>query len=301
MIGGVAKQSSECVLWLSRRLMARQTGKPAQRYPITIPTIHLALTMTTGLSIAPSYCSFPFLPFFISFLSFGCFLSSCFLAVFFVSFGCFLSFFPPFFFLPSSFHPFLVPFCLPAQARDNESDEEEAEREEEKLAEIEAVLDKYDPDVVQSKSVTQEERLHRLRTHHQINVAVELNRAPEVIFQPAMCGVDQAGLTEAIAFVINRYSPHVKQQIVKNVFLTGGVCSIRGFKERVEIGLRESLPVDWAFDVCVSEHGSLDAWMAASKWALSKDYGKAVITKQMYEEHGANYVRQHWCSNRVTP
>ena len=42
-----------------------------------------------------------------------------------------------------------------------------------------------------------------------------LYRAPEVIFQPSMLGVDQAGLAEIIEFILNKYPPDIQNQLVQ--------------------------------------------------------------------------------------
>lgn len=49
---------------------------------------------------------------------------------------------------------------------------------------------------------------------HQLHVGVERLRAPEILFQPGMIGIEEAGLAETIAYVLKQYTPEnqVKHQ-----------------------------------------------------------------------------------------
>ena len=42
-----------------------------------------------------------------------------------------------------------------------------------------------------------------------------LYRAPEIVFQPPMVGVDQSGLAETMDFVLQYYPPEVQQRLVQ--------------------------------------------------------------------------------------
>ena len=57
---------------------------------------------------------------------------------------------------------------------------------------------------------------------HQLHLNVERIRVPEVVFQPAIAGVDQAGLVEIAADIINQrlVSPSDREAILKDIFLT---------------------------------------------------------------------------------
>jgi len=45
---------------------------------------------------------------------------------------------------------------------------------------------------------------------HQLHVGVERFRAPELIFQPSMSGLTDAGLAETIGWVLKGYPPDVQ-------------------------------------------------------------------------------------------
>ena len=100
-------------------------------------------------------------------------------------------------------------------------------------------------------------------------------RCPEVVFQPAMVGVDQCGLATAVEMVLNSFPKDQQQQLVnvctpskintfeqftvfiffidlKNVLVTGGNTMLPHFESRVERELRAIRPFQSSFNVTAS-------------------------------------------------
>ena len=50
---------------------------------------------------------------------------------------------------------------------------------------------------------------------HQLHVNVERVRVGEVLFQPSIIGLDQAGLTETMNDIIRTFNPEERKQAVK--------------------------------------------------------------------------------------
>lgn len=57
---------------------------------------------------------------------------------------------------------------------------------------------------------------------------MELIRAPEILFQPSMIGVTEAGLAELIEFVLNLFPANEQQILAENIFITGSCSQIPG-------------------------------------------------------------------------
>ena len=68
-----------------------------------------------------------------------------------------------------------------------------------------------------------------------MHLDTEQIRAPELLFQPSMCGSDQAGLAELVQFVLAKFPEHVAEQLANNVFLTGGLAGLQGLQERLQV------------------------------------------------------------------
>lgn len=151
-------------------------------------------------------------------------------------------------------------------------------------------------------------------------------RAPEILFQPGMVGVEEAGLAETIAYVLKMYSPEdqvnsilpmmcemfvihhnfspffffflFQDKLVSNIFLTGGCAYLPGLKERLECELRAIRPFQSKFHIRISKDPSLSAWNGACEFARQPNFkNDFLITKEDYTEKGGEYLKEHSASN----
>lgn len=172
------------------------------------------------------------------------------------------------------------------------------EAEEVALEELEKLLAKHDPTYVHPDAeLTIEQKIARLELEHQIQLSVERVRIPEVVFQPSMIGIDQAGLIETINYVLPRYPPHIQSAMVQNMFLTGGNTSFPGFLERTTSEMMAILPFRSEFRIFSAMSPVLDAWRGAAAFARREDFLTHCISRRDYDEYGSDYLKEHMCSN----
>ncbi|KAA8498906.1 Actin-related protein 5 [Porphyridium purpureum] len=130
-------------------------------------------------------------------------------------------------------------------------------------------------------------------------------RTMETVWQPSIIGVDQVGLAEAMTLSINSLPESLRPVIVQEVFLTGGVCNSPGFQDRVYNELRMAMPSGWGdkIQTWTAADPSLDAWRGAALFAQKGEgaFRDALISRQDYEEMGAEYLKEHLCSNQYVP
>lgn len=134
------------------------------------------------------------------------------------------------------------------------------------------------------------------REANQIHLNVERIRVPEVVFQPGIAGVDQAGLVEIIeGIVMGRFSDFNQQQaLLRDVFLTGGNTMFTSFEQRLRQELAAALPSDFALNVRKASDPILDAWKGAASWwstAGKSDRDSATVTHTDYLEKGNDYIK----------
>jgi actin-related protein 5 len=134
------------------------------------------------------------------------------------------------------------------------------------------------------------------REAYQIHLNVERIRVPEVVFQPSIAGVDQAGLVEIIeGMVMNRFAdPHQQQALLKDVFLTGGNTTFMTFEERLARELTAVLPIDFETRVRKATDPILDAWKGAAGWWTTSsraDRELATVSRAEYLEKGSDYIK----------
>ncbi|KAK4542564.1 hypothetical protein LTR36_006612 [Oleoguttula mirabilis] len=134
---------------------------------------------------------------------------------------------------------------------------------------------------------------------NQFHLNVERIRVPEVVFQPSIAGVDQAGITEiAEDILMQRLSYHpARNNILKDIFLTGGYSLFQGFEDRLRNELRAVLPVDVQLGVRRAKDPVLDAWKGAARWAGTVEAKPAFVSRAEWLEKGAEYIREHSLGN----
>lgn len=128
---------------------------------------------------------------------------------------------------------------------------------------------------------------------NQIHLNVERIRVPEVVFQPSIAGVDQAGLVEIAGDILNQRLAAVpnRDDFLRDVFLTGGNTLFKNFDQRLKEELTALLPAGAPLRIRRANDSLLDAWKGASGWACSPGWKAAKVTKEEYEEKGAEYFK----------
>ncbi|KAH7035577.1 putative chromatin remodeling complex subunit [Microdochium trichocladiopsis] len=136
---------------------------------------------------------------------------------------------------------------------------------------------------------------------HQLHLNVERIRVPEIVFQPSIAGVDQAGLVEIASDILNQRLvglPGVnRDDFLRDVFLTGGNTLFPNFDDRLRQGLTMSLPADSPLKVRRAGDALLDAWRGAAQWTGSSAYRAATVTKAEWQEKGQDYIKEHDLGN----
>lgn len=130
---------------------------------------------------------------------------------------------------------------------------------------------------------------------HQLHLNVERFRVPEVLFQPHVAGVDQAGLDELCAHVLKNFDLTTRTTLAKNVFLTGQHTLYPGLDTRLRSSLQSTQPVDLQVKVIRAKEVRFDAWRGMARWAVecAEDFKTTSITRAEYDERGSEYFKDH--------
>lgn len=201
-----------------------------------------------------------------------------------------------------------------ANASDTEEDDEMAES----IRKIEEQLMVYDPNFSLDTSLEAQNNWMNSLVHaflrgsrpfdpssraeaHQLHLNVERVRVPEVLFQPSIAGIDQAGIVELASDVLSRrLSKNDSAKVCKDVFLTGGYSLLEGLDERMRHELRAALPVDTELGIRRAEDAILDAWKGMRKWVNEEENLKNhMLTREEYLEYGPEYMKEHKMSNKA--
>uniref|UniRef100_UPI00398F6402 actin-related protein 5 isoform X2 n=1 Tax=Pristiophorus japonicus TaxID=55135 RepID=UPI00398F6402 len=94
-------------------------------------------------------------------------------------------------------------------------------------------------------------QMFNLAEYHQLHLGSERIRVPEILFQPSLIGEEQAGIAETLQYVLDRYPKEQQDELVQNVFLTGGNILYPGMKTRMERELLAMRPFQSSFQTAL--------------------------------------------------
>ncbi|ODV87940.1 hypothetical protein CANARDRAFT_26117 [[Candida] arabinofermentans NRRL YB-2248] len=199
----------------------------------------------------------------------------------------------------------------------NPEDDDVEEEEEQEIYKIEEELLEFDPnftveDTLQRQYDWRRSVIHRFlrgprdtdaedqHQQHQIHLNIERIRVPEILFQPSIAGVDQAGITEISESIILKrlpselgFSGDDRDELLNNIFITGGQSLFQNFEERLYNDFRAFLPVGTNLRIRRAEDPLLDAWRGMSSWAKTPDFFNSCLKKKEYEEYGVDYIKEN--------
>lgn len=142
-----------------------------------------------------------------------------------------------------------------------------------------------------------------IKRSHQMHLNIERIRVPEVLFQPSMAGLDQAGLIELLGdLVLKRFDGNFlsggqSYSLIQDIFITGGLARLPNFSDRVFNDLQALIPTGSPLKVRLAQDPRLDAWKGMSKWANTEESKASFVTKKEYEEYGSEYIKEHGLGN----
>jgi actin-related protein 5 len=183
-------------------------------------------------------------------------------------------------------------------------DSDAEERDESELQHLESQLSKHDPNfdllIKEKYSIydvlvkgLQKDRDPTTAELYQLHMNVERIRIPEVLFQPHIMGIDQAGISEILCHSIHKH----QLQTVK-VFLTGGMAKLEGLESRLFRELRKECLVDTNLKIERAADPVLDAWRGAAQFAQSEvGQDASWILRSEYEEFGAEFFKESRLTN----
>lgn len=147
-------------------------------------------------------------------------------------------------------------------------------------------------DAVAKQAETDPEAIKRA---HQLHLNVERIRVPEILWQPTMAGIDQAGLDELCNHVLASFPQPTRYTMLQNVFFTGRHTLYPGFRQRLYNSIRATQPSDCKVNVTGAKDSRFDAWRGMAKWtSIEEDQFRATaITKSDYEEKGKEWFKEH--------
>ncbi|BAS70352.1 actin-related protein 5 [Oryza sativa Japonica Group] len=185
-------------------------------------------------------------------------------------------------------------------SKDNDDDDDGNDDDESELARIASKIQDMDPTFVnKAEAVQQTPEPPKVRTltaeDYRISIGIERFRCPEILFQPGMIGIDQAGIDEMVSISLRRLMEDeaVKERLCQSILVTGGCSLIPGMIPRLESGIRQFRPYLSPLKLVRAADPLIDAWRGAAAFAASSKFGRHTFSLADYREHGENLFHRY--------
>ncbi|KAE8334450.1 actin-1 [Aspergillus arachidicola] len=126
-----------------------------------------------------------------------------------------------------------------------------------------------------------------------IEIGAEILRAPEVLFQPMMIGLEQAGIHEMAYNSIFKCDLDIRRDLYGHVLLSGGTSMLPGIADRLQKELTSLIPSNMMAKVVAPSKRNNLAWTGGSMLASLSTFQERWIPKEAYDEAGPGIVHRY--------
>jgi len=121
---------------------------------------------------------------------------------------------------------------------------------------------------------------------NEIQVGAERYRAPELLFDPSIIGLEYEGAHTLLLNSIAKCDMDMRRMLFSNIILAGGSTLFDGFGNRMLNEVRASAPKDTKIKIWAPADRIFSTWIGGSILASLATFKKMWITQQDWQEHG---------------
>jgi len=123
-----------------------------------------------------------------------------------------------------------------------------------------------------------------------IDIGPEKFRAPEVLFNPALIGLEYPGLHQALVTSIAKCDLDIRRTLFQQVILAGGSTMFDGLGDRLLSEVRKLAPRNTKIKIWAPPERILSTWIGGSILASLATFKNMWISKKEWEEQGKSAI-----------
>lgn len=140
------------------------------------------------------------------------------------------------------------------------------------------------------------------KSEHDINSTYELPdgkvivlddckfKAPEILFQPNLIGIDHGGICDLVFSAVSKCDIDVRKELFGKIVLSGGTTLIRGFEERVRMGVQEKILGNVKAKIFAPNERKFSVWIGGSVLGCLDAFSTLLLTRDEFYEYGPEIV-----------
>ena len=135
------------------------------------------------------------------------------------------------------------------------------------------------------------EKTYQMPNGQEVHIGAQRFRCVEPLFEPRLIQIQSEGIPQTIFSTINKCAD-LKQDMFKNIVLTGGTSMFPGLKERIQNDINKLASASpTTVEVHAPDYRSNAAWVGGSVLASQSAFSLMWITKEEYQENGSGIIK----------
>jgi len=134
------------------------------------------------------------------------------------------------------------------------------------------------------------EHSYKLPDGNVIQVGAEKFRAPEVLFNPGLIGLEYVGIHQCLVNSISKCDLDIRRSLFSDIILAGGSTMHDGFGDRLLVEVRKLAPRDTKIRILAPPERILSTWIGGSILASLATFKRMWVTRKEYDEAGKNAI-----------
>ena len=136
------------------------------------------------------------------------------------------------------------------------------------------------------------EKSYELPDGQVITIADERFRCPEVLFNPAIIGMESVGIHETTYNSIMKCDVDIRKDLYSNIVLSGGTTMFPGIADRMSKEITALAPSSMKIKVVAPPERKYSVWIGGSILASLSTFQQMWIAKSEYDESGPSIVHR---------
>jgi actin len=154
------------------------------------------------------------------------------------------------------------------------------------------VAQSFDEEQASAETSSDVERQYELPDGQVITVGAERFRAPEVLFQPSLIGMEQDGVHVLTYNSIMKCDVDIRKELYGNIVLSGGTTMYDGIAERLTKEMTAMAPAAIKVKVVAPPERKYSVWIGGSILSSLSTFQQMWISKDEYDDSGPGIVHR---------
>merc|ERR1711861_2637 len=150
----------------------------------------------------------------------------------------------------------------------------------------------FDAELETANASSDVEKEYELPDGQVITVGSERFRCPEVLFKPAMLGLEAVGIHETTYNSIMKCDVDIRKDLYANTVLSGGTTMYEGIADRMSKEISALAPPTMKVKIIAPPERKYSVWIGGSILASLSTFQQMWISKQEYDESGPSIVHR---------